>query len=390
MACAEPTPEERIADTMRRTESIRGLAAIESVPYRFLPADEAFVDMLDGWRQSDEARAAEAEGRVLQRLGLLPRGYDMLESMEWSTRTGVLGYYDPETSQMTIVAEPDEVGPGELLVLAHEHAHALQDQHFDLTSHDQRVSLDEAVALDALVEGEAMLVMAVWAIKSLGSDGFEELEASDIASDVAPVGGIPPVLERAGEFAYVDGLAFVFDRWGEGDWSAIDALWAAPPVSSEQIMHPERYPHDIPDQIELPDIAATLGPGWEAASELVLGEMQIGVLLADGESWDYGDEAFAFPQLENAQAAEGWGGDRLVHLTGPDGDWAIVWQTAWDSALDAAEFGRALQDAFEDLPSRSVVRFGDATDGGHPYPVLVVVAPDATTEARVLGALGRP
>ena len=384
MGCGEPTPEERIADTMRRTEDIRGLAAVRPVPYRFLPADAAFDDILDGWRQSDEARNAAAEGLVLQRLGLLPIGYDILGSMEWSTRTGVLGYYDPETEHMTIVADPGEVGTGELMVLAHEHTHALQDQHFDLESHRDRVEGDAAMALAALTEGEATLVMAVWAMKRLGADGFTELEASDIPTDKAPVGGIPAVLGRAGEFPYVDGSAFVFERWGAGDWDAIDALWAAPPVSSEQIMHPERYPDDVPDRLELPDIAVALGPGWELATDLVMGEMQIGVLLADGEPWDHGDDAFAFPQLENAKAAEGWGGNRLVHLVGPGDEWAIVWQTTWDSAIDAVEFSLAAQDAFEDLPFRSSVRLDeDATGGEHPHPVLVLVTPDASTEAHV-------
>jgi hypothetical protein len=388
MGCGEPTSEERIADTMRRTEDIRGLSAIEPVPYRVLPADAAFEDILDNWRETEEAHQALAEGLVLQRLGLLPIGYDILHSMEWSTRNGVLGYYDPEAENMTIVADPDDVGPGQLMVLAHEHAHALQDQHFNLESRDERVAGDEAVAFDALTEGEATLVMAVWANKRLGADGFAELESSDIPTDKAPIGGIPAVLERAGEFPYVDGLAFVFDRWGAGDWGAIDALWAAPPVSSEQIMHPERYPDDVPDRLELPDIAATLGAGWELAADLVMGEMQIGVLLADGEPWDYDNEAFAFPKLENAKAAEGWGGDRLLHLTGPSDDWAIVWQTTWDSAIDAIEFGSAAEETFEDLPFRSAVRLEeDATGGEHPHPVLILVTPDASTEAHVLGAL---
>jgi len=388
IGCGEPTVEERIADTMRRTEDIRGLDALAPVEYRFLPADEAFDDLIDDWLESDAAQEAEAEALVLQRLGLLPLGFDILKVLEWSTRVGVLGYYDPETEGMTIVTDPDEVDPGDLMVLAHEHAHALQDQHHDLEGYEHRDG-DEAAAFDALVEGEATLVMAIWAVKRLGSAGFEELEASDIPTDFMPVDEIPAILSRAGEFPYVDGAAFVFEKWG-GDWDAIDGLWADPPASTEQILHPERYPGDVPVVVDLPDLTSAMGPGWEAVTELTMGEMQIGVLLADGEPWDYGDEeeAFTFPELENARAAEGWGGDGLVHLTGPQDDWAVVWQTTWDRAIDATEFSEAAAEAFEDLPFSATVRQGaDLTDDSHPHPVVAVITPDETSEARVLEAL---
>ncbi|MEA2026763.1 MAG: hypothetical protein U9O18_08725 [Chloroflexota bacterium] len=389
IGCGEPTAEDRVADTMRRTEDIRGLSAIEPVPYRFLPGDEAFDDLIDDWLESDAARGTEADALVMQRLGLLPLGFDILEVLEWSTRTGVLGYYDPEAKRMTVVSDPDDVGPGDLLVLAHEHAHALQDQHFGL-DRDDGLDGDEAAAFDALVEGEATLVMAIWAMKRLGAMDVEELEASDIPTDVMPVDEVPDILYRLGEFPYVDGAAFVFDKWGDGDWSAIDALWANPPVSSEQILHPERYPDDVPDVVEMPDIAAALGPGWEVAAEMVVGEMQIGVLLADGEPWDYSDDdvAFTFPELANARAAEGWGGDRLVHVTGPEDDWVIVWQTTWDRSRDAREFSAAAGAAFVDLPFSAVVIEGtDVTDGSLRHPVLVMITHDVAARVRTLAAL---
>ena len=389
VGCGEPTAEDRVADTMRRTEDIHGLSAIEPVPYRFLPGDEAFDDLIDDWLESDAAQETEADALVMQRLGLLPLDFDILEVLEWSTRSGVPGYYDREAKRMTIVSDPDEVGPGDLMVLAHEHAHALQDQHFGLGEPEEPLDDDQAAARDALVEGEATLVMAIWAMKRLGAMDVEELEASDIPTDVMPVDEVPDILYRLGEFPYVDGAAFVFDKWGDGDWSAIDALWANPPVSSEQILHPDRYPDDVPDVVEMPDVAAALGPGWEVAAEMVMGEMQIGVLLADGEPWGCScDVAFSFPELENARAAEGWGGDRLVHVTGPEDDWVIVWQTTWDRSRDAREFSAAAEAAFEDLPFSAVVMEGtDVTDGSLRHPVLVMITPDVATRVRTLAAL---
>jgi hypothetical protein len=387
--CGEGTTDERIRDTMRRTEDIRGLSALEPVPYRFLGADTAFDDLLAEWRDSDAARETEAEALVLERLGVLPLDFDILEVLEWSTSTGVLGYYDPETRSMTVVADGSEAGPGELMVLAHEHAHALQDQHFGLGA-DDTLDSEAVLALDALAEGEATLVMAIWVMKRLGAAGLEELETTDIPTDTMPVATVPDLLYRAGEFPYIDGSAFVYDVFEDGGWEAVDALWEEPPVSSEQIMHPERYPGDVPEIVDLPDIAGALGTDWELATEMVMGEMQIGVLLADGASWDDGDseKAFSFPLLENAHAAEGWGGDRLLHLTGPDEDWAIVWQTTWDRRTDAQEFAEAAQAAFADLPFAWQVREGDDVSTlALPHPVLVLVTPDDDAKARLQAAL---
>ncbi len=387
--CRELTSDERIRDTMRRAEAIRGLSALEPVPYRFLGADTAFDDLLAEWRESDAASEAEAESLALERLGMLPPDFDILAVLEWSTRTGVLGYYDPETARMTVVADGSEVGDGELMVLAHEHMHALQDQHFGLGARDT-LDDDAALALDALAEGEATLVMAMWVMKRLGAAGLDELDSADIPTDAMPVPTVPDLLYRAGEFPYIDGSAFVYTVFGDGGWEAVNALWEDPPVSSEQIMHPERYPGDVPEVIDLPDIAGALGTGWLRASEMVMGEMQIGVLLADGAPWGEDDsgDAFSFPRLENARAAKGWDGDRLLHLRGPEEDWAIVWQTTWDRRTDAREFAEAAQAAFADLPFAWHVREGaDVSTGTLPHPVLVLVTPDDDAQARLQAVL---
>ena len=48
-----------------------------------------------------------------------------------------------------------------------------------------------------------------------------------------------------------------------------------------------------------------------------------------------------------ADAAAGWGGDRITMLNGPDDAWAIAWQTVWDTDDDAAEFEVTAQGAVD-------------------------------------------
>jgi hypothetical protein len=49
------------------------------------------------------------------------------------------------------------------------------------------------------------------------------------------------------------------------------------------------------------------------------------------------------------RAAAGWGGDRYAFVSLPGGGDGLVWATAWDTPLDAAEFVDALEIA---LPRR--------------------------------------
>jgi hypothetical protein len=115
-----------------------------------------------------------------------------------------------------------------------------------------------------------------------------------------------------------------------------------------------------------------------------MGEMQIGVWLADGQ----GGSGAAGLQLPNAGAAAGWGGDRVASLDGPGDAWAVVWQTAWDSDGDGQEFASAAEAAMADLSGAHTVVLGGDVVGGLPAPVLVLIASDDATLAQLQQGLG--
>ena len=43
------------------------------------------------------------------------------------------------------------------------------------------------------------------------------------------------------------------------------------PASTEQILHPQRYPDDRPIPVSLPALTTTLGPGWRIVADDVMG-----------------------------------------------------------------------------------------------------------------------
>ena len=53
-------------------------------------------------------------------------------------------------------------------------------------------------------------------------------------------------------FPYQQGLEFVMTLLDKGGYAAVDAAFKNPPVSTEQILHPDQYPNDVPAQVGIP------------------------------------------------------------------------------------------------------------------------------------------
>jgi hypothetical protein len=114
-------------------------------------------------------------------------------------------------------------------------------------------------------------------------------------------------------------------------------MFARPPASTEQVMHPEKY---RANERPVPVKAAPLPSlkGWSQLYVNVLGELMFDVLLRQ-----HGIETAAA-----ARAAAGWGGDRLVVYERDDARVAVDLST-WDAEADALEAMAALSDALPSL-----------------------------------------
>jgi hypothetical protein len=378
-----------VGEVIDQVHPIRGLPPADGVSYRVID-QAAFVAEIEALFRSEYGDAyVAAEDDAYTRLGLLDAEDDLAALVLSLYDSQTLAYYDPRTATFSLVGPTERIGSLESVVVAHEYGHALQDAAFDLEG--LRIKeLDRADAIlaqQALVEGDATAVMYDWAARELGLLDLLRVSASALTNqDSRVLRRIPALLRRQLEFPYIDGFAFVNAIRGRGDWAAVDEAWAAQPVSTEQILHPELYPDELPVEVALPDVAALLGPGWRTAYEQTLGEMQTGVWVADERKAQQ-----LFPvlpaQLPRAEAAAGWGGDRLASLDGPDGAWAVVWQTDWDSRADAREFRDAARDAMKDLPGAHAVSDADVS-GGLSSPVLVLVADGDDTLSALQAALG--
>jgi len=387
----DPAVEARIREIIEQVPAIRGLEPRQEVPFRFITAERFEDELRDLFAADNPAEEVSAEEDLLKRLGLLDPEADLEELVLDLYGSQVAAFYDTRTGSFTVVqrGEGAEFGSSDAIVVAHEYVHALQDQHFDLegTQVTDPAEGDRGLGALGLIEGDAVAVMVDWAVANLTFDEILGLQEALTPADQELLESMPPVLRRQLEFPYIDGWAFVMAIRADGGYAAVDAAFGDRPVSTEQIMHPEKYlDREDPVPVELPDLTATLGLGWTESYQQTLGQMLIGVLVADGRSAPAPSVPGVLPALPNAEAAAGWGGDRLVSLDGPDGTWAVVWQTAWDSATDADEFSAATEAAMDDLPFPHEVAAW-AVASGLDAPVQILVASDAETLEEVRAAL---
>jgi hypothetical protein len=153
----------------------------------------------------------------------------------------------------------------------------------------------------------------------------------------------------------------------------INKLFKDFPLSSEQILHPEKYydkdKRDNPILVTLPDLEKLVGGTWKESFNNVHGEFALKLLLKE-----FRNDKLRLGAID--KAAEGWGGDRYDVLDGGPATaienkfvctacdlWqdekgkcprcerklkqiekyerhntAIVWYSTWDTEKDAKEF----------------------------------------------------
>ena len=188
--------------------------------------------------------------------------------------------------------------------------------------------------------------MSHWQLQHLSQAELFELLAQGLDPEATRVlQEMPPVLRESLFFPYTAGLNFTQGLYTAGGWGAIDAAFADPPASTEQILHPEKYAaEEEAVQVELPeDLAGKIGAGWSTALEDTLGEFQLKIWL--------GETAKA-ASVGATDAAAGWGGDRVAVLNGPNDAWVIALLTDWDTNADATEFATAATEALEECRRR--------------------------------------
>jgi hypothetical protein len=283
------------------------------------------IRKLDEELPPERLRGLETTYRMF---GLLPDTLQLRPLLLDLYTEQVAGFYDPDSATLFGVEGADRTQLR--LVLAHELIHALQGQHLPLDSIlDARENNDRLTAAQAVLEGQATL--ASLDVLAPGQNvaqnpQFWELYREQVRqqqSSMQVFRRAPLVLRESLIFPYLQGAEFMH-WWGQEGREGLP-YGARMPVSTEQILHPQRYQRgDVP--VPLRYAAADTGVAYED----VLGENEIRVILA----------ALAGTDEVQTVLPIGWGGDRYRLYRTSVGD-ALVWHIVWDDARSGDRFLRS-------------------------------------------------
>lgn len=349
---------EHIQEVKAGVEKLRGLKFIDEVNIEFV--DEArLAEVARGIMEAngmgaDELAKAEL---ILRAFGMLADGEDLEQAVEDMLSGEIAGLYDPEADTMYVLKDYELPGgaPTALralsgvdpldVVLYHELGHALQDQHFHLErlAAMREASEDGALAFLSVAEGDATLLMINMMLAPVGTDVFHSTAADRLLDTFAFQGAtgdgtfdaLPFVVKNQLIFPYAQGSSFLLDLYKTGGRALMDQALLAPPRSSEQILHPEKYVSggDPPLEITFPDAGDYVPFGWELLDSTTLGEFHARLLLRillgpENEKYAY-------------ESAEGWGGDRFAAFDDGRGRTALLWLSVWDDETHARAFFEA-------------------------------------------------
>jgi hypothetical protein len=248
-------------------------------------------------------------------------------------------------------------------LLVHELVHAIQDQSFDLGSiSDPSFDNDQQVAAMAAIEGHATLVMFEFQGSSLNLTEIYDFTDNEARSDHtldeirlrSPVlASAPLVIQESLLFPYLYGVSFVESLWKQNPGRPAP-FGSQLPISTEQVLHPERFLSDPKDHPVALEIITPVG--WEKLYDDNLGELETGILLET--------------HTGSRVSAEGWDGDRYLLLDNGNGNRALVWVSIWDSESQRDRFVEALTPNLKKFPIEASLDLLDLA--GQPGARLVI------------------
>lgn len=292
-------------------------------------------DHVETWNRVESLVGVDADPppRVVVRENrTLGGGFDDVDSPFFERVTGVSGAPDDEPAERvtgialsTGGASPEYVE----YVLAHEYVHSVQFQHvddspafraaFDAGDHQtRRVSA-------AIIEGGASYVATEYAARHFPGGPAAVRDEEPSYRDLSPAGRYAFAPYHFGRLYVTDRAYSPADHW---------RVYEDPPNTTEQLLHnysrAEEPPRALSVSVSGDGSATDAGP---------MGELFVRLVLASH-----------LPEQDAADAAAGWGADRLVELDG-----SYAWVLRWDDAANASAF----EDAFERFLDERADRRGD-------------------------------
>ena len=368
-----PTPSRSFDELKQRVSRIRGLPFEHEVRLepRGIKEIQALLDKsaLEGLQTKKLQQVSQA----YERLGLespfsdFPKDLTEFRFLREST------HYDSQRKRVVVPKGPwrpgfnftgadqdhedrrGETGKQFLLTLAL--THALQEQHFEWEEKLKKLNTDDTrLAFRALVNGDAILVGLTHLMGDAEEnplkvpDGMKGLTilASQMEKGLLE---LPDLLRQKTLLEVLYGSQFIIWAYSLEGWQGVNRLYSDPPITTEQILHPEKYyeKREGSTSVTAWSLIREFGNSGKKIVDETLGEFLIRVLLGSDLSED-----------EAAEAAAGWAGDQLLAFQRGE-ELVLGWTTAWDSPEEALQFYRSYRRALETRYGLSLTPGGNET-----------------------------
>jgi len=265
-------------EVLQQVSEITGLKQLTPVKKTLRSRDEIRAYVLREMDEEKNPAERYAEARSAEAFGLIPKGFALDDFMVDLLTEQIAGLYDPKAREFYIA---DWIPiDDQRMVMAHELTHALQDQHFQIEAWVKaaRPNDDAELARESVLEGSAMAAMIDYLLKGTGHS-VEDLPAIDPSlftgdmSKSPKLQEAPQFLKDSMIFPYFGGLTFSTAILKPSGWNGLSAVFAKPPVSTQQIMHPDVYKSGrVPTEVTIPSFQKLVGADWTKIDENVMGE----------------------------------------------------------------------------------------------------------------------
>src|SRR5258706_8453961 len=244
---------------MKTVEKLRGLTFVHPVVLKTITR-AGLPKVLRAQMEKSLPYSPDDYALILRALQLVDNGTsDLVGSMLDLYQSQVLAFYDPLTHTYFAIDQLPTAAAGiaddEMLresVAIHELTPALQDQRFRLGVRDQALQKDTdgSLALHALVEGEATLVMIDYVLDRAGQKMDDVLANPEVLSlltsslngaDKTLDPSTPKYFAESLKFPYTEGLKLVIEGYRRGGWKMVDRMDENPPRSTREVLHPSEY-----------------------------------------------------------------------------------------------------------------------------------------------------
>jgi hypothetical protein len=237
-----------IEEAVAQLSKITGFRPVKKVQYDTISKAQFKIYLEETIKDQVKPEDLRAQELALKKLGLVPASFDLMTNTVDLLTEQAAAFYDYRRKKLFVMEGGDPATQPVLVV--HELAHALADQHFDLGRFIKRGKSDDAsMARLAVMEGQATWLMMESAAQKMGMSlksmpGMADTMsgASDQLTGQYPVLNNAPLYIRASLlFPYKDGFRFqhtLIQKLGE---AAFAKVFKEAPLSSQQILHPEMY-----------------------------------------------------------------------------------------------------------------------------------------------------